>query len=192
MSKFDRLYGDPLESGPLLVSAMQEKLQTCATEHGVPFQELASTLLFACVRRSSRSLAYIVGHLGDGVIGIRVNGITRVLSTPDNGEFANSTTFMTSHQAPTALRMHTGRVNESIGFILMSDGAADTLYMRRKSALAEGCDILLDAFEQLPQKTAIRTLETNVGFLAEATRTGDDCALAVLSAGGCQRPRRRL
>ena len=187
LGAFDAFLSEPKEAGCRLIRTLQRNLSLVAETKGIAFRELASTLLFVCARRTPHATQFVAGHVGDGVIAIRENGRMRLLSEPDRGEFANTTTFVTNSQAEESLRVYTGRLIGNLGFILMSDGAADTLYAKHDRALADGCSRLLGAFDRLPQKRAVRILEKNVQILAESTRTGDDCSLAVLTVSGLQR-----
>src|SRR5690606_42119695 len=73
---------------------------------GCTFAELASTFLAVAVSAER----FLVVHIGDGVIGYVKNGELRVISAPDNAEFANQTTFVTSPDAASRSEEHTSEL----------------------------------------------------------------------------------
>ena len=79
---------------------------------------LASTLLLVAVFEDS----YLIIHIGDGVIGYLDGTQLKVASAPENGEFANVTTFVTSNEALKSMRLFKGLLNDISGFVMMSDG----------------------------------------------------------------------
>ena len=162
-----------------IISLLKSGLAEIATKHSVDVKQLASTLLFVCVKMKKQKLHFLAGHLGDGVIGLTVEGRTDVLSKPDNGEFVNSTTFTTSANSGSSLRLYRGVLEKPTGFILMSDGASNSLYDNHRAILAPVCGKLMDLLRRLSQKRAARALKTNVevGLRPETT---DDCSLALL------------
>lgn len=150
-------------------------------------RELASTLLVVAIKNDR----YIALHLGDGVIGMEVtlkNGrrLVKVLSSPDNGEFANETQFVTSGNASDSVRMYRGRLaitsRSTTGFILMSDGPEAALYHKPTHTLAPACAKLLQACRDLPQDEMQSQLTATLRDVI-ATRTHDDCSLVLIAAG---------
>lgn len=132
--RFDAFRSNPsgAEVKQEILRQLYEALSMCCQQHGCELQDLASTLLAIAVRDDS----YLLLHIGDGVIGYVKNGQIRVASTPDNGEYANETTFVTSPNALTALRISKGTDSAIEGFVLMSDGCEASLYSRRQKILA--------------------------------------------------------
>ena len=98
-------------------------------------KDLASTLLFVAVKDDK----FILGHLGDGVIGYLKNNCLKTASLPNNGEFSNETYFSTSKDASSHMKLAKGSVRDIDGFVLMSDGTADSFYNKKEKKL---CDIL--------------------------------------------------
>lgn len=107
-----------------LLEHLQKQLAEKARELDCAFGALASTLLFAAVKKDY----FLIGHLGDGVIGYLKDGRIHVASGPENGEYANTTYFVTSPSAGARLRLIKGRLDEIDGFVLMSDGCAESFY----------------------------------------------------------------
>lgn len=85
---------------------------------------LCTMLLFAC-HRDGRWLA---AHIGDGFMFLREDGRTRVLSYPENGEYANETYFLCEPSAAEHLRTCRGRAEGAFQALLTSDGCGDSLY----------------------------------------------------------------
>lgn len=91
-------------------------------------EDLACTLLFVAIKNGR----YIMGHIGDGVIGGLFNSgassSLRVLSHPENGAQINITFFLTDPDAEDHFRISLGNFNNLSGIILMSDGPEEVLY----------------------------------------------------------------
>lgn len=115
-----------------ILRQLYEVLDECCRNHGCVREDLASTLLAVALRGDS----YLMLHIGDGVIGYVKEGRVRVASVPDNGEFANETTFVTAPDAFVSLRIAKGRNGAIEGFVLMSDGCEASLYKRADAVLA--------------------------------------------------------
>ena len=120
--------------------AMLEKL-----DGDMEFEDLACTLLFFA-RKDDK---YIIGHIGDGVIGGLFNSgknkVLRVLSIPENGAQINITFFLTDSDAIDHLRIVCGRYVNLCGVILMSDGPEEVLY-HPVNGLHENCLKLFESF----------------------------------------------
>ncbi len=98
---------------------------------GVDREQLSSTLLFVAIKNDQ----YITCHIGDGVIGVSINGVEEVLSNPERGEFANNTYFTTSLGIE-HIRIQRGALGGISSFYLMSDGSADCLYYTYDNSFA--------------------------------------------------------
>lgn len=124
---------------------------------------------------------YIAGHLGDGVIGRLSGEEAHVVSGPERGEFANETYFLTGASALKHLRVTKGPLGDVTGFILMSDGAAESLYDKRKQTLAEAAGQMIQWLDDHPVKTVSTALASNMEELFKA-KTTDDCGVVVMRA----------
>ena len=160
-----------------LVTHLQDELKRIARENDCHIKDMASTLLF-CVIKGSRFLA---GHIGDGVIGLhRISGAT-ILSVPANGEFANETVFVSDLDAKLHLRFYGGEIEDIDGFVLMSDGSANSLYEYRSARFS-------DAIENIFVMAGIMQSERFNELLVEAfdnmvrRRTTDDCSIALIAS----------
>ena len=162
-----------------LPSRDEELLIPCAV------RDLASTLLAVAVKGNR----YIALHVGDGIIGYEYLDANRqahleVISTPDNGEFANETVFVPSAGALQAVRLYKGLLDTArkhiIGFILMSDGPEASLYHKPSRSLAPACGKLLTACRALPPEEMTVQLKAALEKVI-AQKTGDDCSIALLA-----------
>ena len=167
----------------MIVSKLQEGLRALALSKKVGFKSLSSTLLFVYVRKKKKTTRFIAGHIGDGIIGIRNSSSIEVLSHPQKGEYASSTIFLTSSKAGYELRVYTGNFKGNAGFLLLSDGTADSLYRNRDKALAPGCEIILSLFDRFPQKRVEGIIQRNLEQVFR-TLTLDDCSIVALGITG--------
>ncbi len=150
-------------------------------------RDLATTVLVVAVRGDR----YVALHLGDGAIGtenVLKSGtrIVRALGIPDNGEFANETTFITSRDAAGSLRIYRGRVETTsrsiAGFVLMSDGPEASLYRKSTRTMATACSKLLQGCRELPSDIMAEQLGQALRDVI-APRTHDDCSLVLVARG---------
>jgi len=138
-------------------------------------EDLACTLLFAAFKDGH----VLAGHLGDGVIGVQDGTEVRVLSLPENGEYANSTFFVTDKGASSHLRIYQFDVTGSVGLILMSDGTAESLFNRSTNGLAPAVATIFSWSRKLPTKKVSVVLEQNLEHVFR-TKTTDDYSIAIL------------
>lgn len=157
-----------------------EMLQTGLTEEAEArkcnVNDLSSTLLLAAVREND----FILAHIGDGVIGYLDGGELKVASMPDNGEFSNVTTFVTSIESLASMRVFKGKLNNKDAFVLMSDGTEQSLYHKPTKKLA-------DVVKKLMHRTCLIDSEVMDAQLTDAfnsviaKNTQDDCSIAILA-----------
>jgi len=164
-----------------LLSRLRTKVAQVAERHGVGMAELAST--FLCIAVSGDT--FLGAHLGDGVVGYRKNGDLKVVSGPDNGEYANLTTFVPSERAAEAIRLFRGSTEGVSGFILMSDGTAASLFDSRTGGLARACSKLIDVVGAAPVRqvrdpSSRRQLRRLVDVTFRGA-TNDDCSIGILA-----------
>lgn len=164
-----------------ILERLHERLAGVGRRLGCTFADLASTFLAIAVSAER----FVVVHIGDGVIGYVKNGELRVISAPDNAEFANQTTFVTSPDAASSTRLFRGATEGVSGFILMSDGTSASLFDHRLKILAPACAKLIEAVAVAPtrqvkrpehKKRLRRVVDTR---LREATK--DDCSIGILA-----------
>lgn len=142
-----------------------------------PIHELACTLLFCAAHRDGRFLA---GHLGDGVMIRAEGGALSVFSPPDNGAYQNETYFITGTDAVERLRVRRGRWRAEGTLLLMSDGAADSLYHYADGTPAAACQTLAAWLRDGEEDVISQALRDNLERTF-AKRTGDDMSLLLLS-----------
>lgn len=182
VAQFEALYeqvsAHPAEACKVILETLLNELQKAAQQHGCEIADLASTLLFV----AHKGDRFFAGHLGDGVIAL-VNAIGEVstLSGPDNGEFANTTVFVTDRSACEKMRLYHGEYSQPpIGYALMSDGTAESLYDKRTQAPAAAIAKLLTWNSELSRVEMHAILGANMEQ-AFSRKTADDCSLALLS-----------
>lgn len=182
MAQFEALYeqvsAHPAEACKLILEILLHELQKSAQQHGCEVADLASTILFV----AHKGDRFIAGHLGDGVIAlVDANGEVSTLSGPENGEFANTTVFVTDRSACEKMRLYHGRCSQSpVGYALMSDGTAESLYDKKAQAPATVIAKLLSWNKELSRAKMHAVLDANMEQ-AFSKKTADDCSLALLS-----------
>ena len=155
-----------LENEPVLattiVSNLQEGLNRLALELECTLNDLACTLLFVFTVIRKKSVHYFAGHLGDGVIAAFNGKNSYVLSHPARGEFANTTYFITGQNASSHLRIYNGIIPGNAGFMLMSDGTSDSLYLRKNQTLAPACNKIFQWANRYSSRQLSKFLEMNL------------------------------
>ncbi|KRA37957.1 MULTISPECIES: PP2C family serine/threonine-protein phosphatase [unclassified Nocardioides] len=163
-----------------LLDQLVSKLNNVATRHGVKPGDLAST--FLCVAVSGER--FLGAHVGDGVVGYVKNGQLKVISAPDNSEFANQTTFVTSGRALETMRLFRGALDGVAGFVLMSDGTGESLFDARTGELAGACEKLIAAVGSAPAELSKTSKHTKrlrrLMDLKIRNATKDDCSIGIL------------
>lgn len=178
---FDALYQSetPAQLRQAVLEQAQEAVSSRARELDAPLRELACTLLAVAVKGDQ----YLLFHLGDGVIAYQKEGSLQVASVPWNGEFANSTVFVTSPNALRHCRVYRGTQPKLEGFCLMTDGCEAALYDKRRQRVAPLLGVLLQQTQLLQAQTAAEILD-EVLTRVIARRSYDDCSLVLLSRAG--------
>lgn len=159
-----------------LMRAVLSGLVDEAVKHCCSVTDLASTILVAAADDTN----YIVAHVGDGVIGYLDGQELKVASAPDNGEFANVTTFVTSSQAIPSTRLFKGRLKDKHGFVLMSDGTEQSLYHKPTKTLASVIVKLMYRTCTADEEELEEQLRDALANVV-AGRTHDDCSIAILA-----------
>ncbi|MDY0749107.1 PP2C family serine/threonine-protein phosphatase [Paucibacter sp. R3-3] len=179
---FDELYElcarDPEAARAFIHEKLMRALKRQANRLECGLDALASTLL--CVAHKGDS--YVAVHLGDGVI-VRVenDGVAHILSHPDNGEYANTTYFVTDSTAQSKIRLYHGTEPPRLaGFALMSDGCAESLYDKRAGTPGAAVSKLL-GWTRDKRRSVIASILADNMAQNFTKRSADDCALALLS-----------
>lgn len=142
-------------------------------------KELYTTLLFVYVDKTTKRVVY--GHTGDGVIAESKNSNFTVLSAPSNGEFSNATYFINSANAHKHTLVKTRYLSDDIGgYIIMSDGAEESLYNKKNKTMAQATNTMLGWLNEHGEndvKVAIEKALRN----QLSTKTTDDISVSLLS-----------
>lgn len=139
-------------------------------------KDLASTLLLVAVRDNS----FLMVHIGDGVIGYTKNDVLKVASSPENGEFVNTTTFVTSNEAAAEMRLFKGSVEQISGFVLMSDGTAESLYHKQTGQLVPALLKIMHRNSVITHDRMLMQIEESFDNVV-VKNTTDDCSIAIMS-----------
>jgi hypothetical protein len=163
-----------------LLHRLATKVTSVAERHSIEPRDFAAT--FLCVAASGDR--FLGAHVGDGVLGCVKNGELQVISGPDNDEFANQTTFVTSSRAAESMRLFRGPLDDIAGFILMSDGAGESLFDSRTGQLAGACSKLITAVGTAPtQQGKNSDYKKRLRRFVDVTirnATKDDCSIGIL------------
>jgi len=129
------LAGEPAAAGELpmieqAIEAARVEIDRRALELVLSARELACTLVGAVLFAQGGCLF----HIGDGMAVVELTDGTTILSTPENGEYANETYFVTNEDWRAHLRItpFTGQIR---CLALMSDGAMPFVINREKTDL---------------------------------------------------------
>lgn len=175
-SVFDSVFDNKIDIQTYIISSLTRKLLEFSKSNDLSIKDLSSTLLFVSIKDNR----YIAGHIGDGVIGYKnMKNTINVLSHPDNGEYSNSTYFVTSSNAHKYLRIYKGNLNEIDGFILMSDGSEESLYDKRNKLLSPANLQMIKWLDNNSSKEVSEALKMNLNNSIKM-RTFDDCSLGII------------
>jgi serine/threonine protein phosphatase PrpC len=136
--------------------------------------ELSSTLLFAAIKGNR----FIIGHIGDGVICGEKDNALVLLSAPENGEFANTTYFVTSNNYKHHFRIYRGDVSEFSSFYLMSDGASESLFHKKTQKISPVLSSFSQWMESHPIAEVNEALSENIKEYF-SKHTTDDCSIII-------------
>lgn len=177
-NNFDKFYEkeNDEELSAVIMTVCQRALQKKTEELSLDgISRLSSTLL--CVAIKDQRV--VSCHIGDGVIGKLTSKGTEVVSSPENGEFASTTFFITNPNADKHIHINKELLNDTISYFLMSDGTSDYIYNK-----------LNNSFYDAAKKMALMTLEENGQTSLESTvkdymvnkdAKSDDCSFICLS-----------
>lgn len=136
----------------------------------------SGTLL--CVATNGEN--YISLHLGDGVIGYIENNAVKVLSEPSNGEYSNTTYFVTDKNAILNTKVYKGRVESISSFIIMSDGTEESLYDKKNKSIAQVYLKMSNWLSQYREKKVSKILCDNI-IQVFTKKSMDDCSIGILN-----------
>lgn len=170
---FDEIYNmEAYFAKSKLIHGIRTRLGIKASKYEQTKDEFASTLLFVSIQDDS----FIVGHIGDGVVGgVCIDGTVKIISEPENGEFANTTFFTTSDNYQSHFRLHKGKSTQYKAFFLMSDGAADCLYDKKEKKFAPAILAFSSWMKNYEEKEINKALYENMLSMFPQ-HTSDDCS----------------
>ena len=158
-----------------LITGVVKSLSEKAKQLECEIKDLASTLLFVAIKDEQ----FIIGHIGDGVIGYLKNNELKIASKPENGEFVNTTVFTTSKDAIMTMKLIKGTLGQIRGFVLMSDGTEASLYNKKEQRLADVLKKVMQMSVTLsPVKVQEQLQHSFENVISQATT--DDCSIAML------------
>ncbi len=174
--EFDYLFNTDIYSASHKIThAIRTAFGIYAKRYNCNLKDLATTLLFACVKDNR----YIAGHIGDGILACLQNDELIVLSPPDNGEFINETYFITSNSYKTRFRLFKGNLESVEGFVLMTDGTCESLFDKKEKKVAPIVLTLFDWLDNYPMQEVDAALRDNFENLIKK-KTTDDCSIGML------------
>lgn len=136
---------------------------------------LSSTLLAVAVKNDYA----VICHIGDGVIGKLSNEGCAIVSAPDNGEYANTTFFITSQNANEHINIKIEKLNDTIAYFLMSDGVSEYIYNECNNEFSSAAKkMALMANIKNGQEELEKTIRN---FMIERDKCSDDCSFICLS-----------
>lgn len=154
----------------------QKKLYELAKELELDsVMRLSSTLLAVAVKDDDA----VICHIGDGVIGKLNNEGCAIVSAPDNGEYANTTFFITSQNANEHINIKIEKLNGTIAYFLMSDGVSEYIYNECNNEFSSAAKkMALMANIKNGQEELEKTIRD---FMIERDKYSDDCSFICLS-----------
>lgn len=177
LEHFNDLYsGIKNNEKEMFLEKINIELSHLAEDNKCSKNDFASTLLFCAIKDEK----FIAGHIGDGVIGIHGSSGAELFSAPLNGTYINETVFVNDATID-EFRIYNGEIGEIDGFMLLSDGSANSLFEYKSNSFSIAAEQIFtysriireDIFNQLLSESFDDTVRK---------RTGDDCSIALLSS----------
>lgn len=177
-SNFDYMFaddGDGINAKNSLLTEINSMLEKLSAEHDCTVKDLSSTLLAVDVKGDE----VLAVHLGDGVVGCLKNNELKVISKPDNGDYANLTVFTTSKTAIYSIKFIKGKLKGKQGFVLMSDGSSASLYNKQTNELSSGIKNFMKECDERRASALNEQLVESIKYDVRS-KTSDDCSIAIL------------
>ncbi len=176
--KFEEFYtsNSPLPVKRTILTHLLDALQDTANENECELSDLASTLLAVVISENR----FLIIHIGDGVIAYTKENEIKVATGPKNGEFANTTYFVTSSRALEMMQLIKGTASVINGFVLMSDGSEASLYSKQRNEVAPVLHRLVSRLGMTSTEYLQPILQASLED-AIVKKTRDDCSLVLVS-----------
>lgn len=120
-----------------------KSIEQHATESGSSIKEYATTFLLAIARKFEKRTFVAAFWVGDGAIGVydERSGTTKLMGTPDSGEFSGQTRFLTMKELIADSSEMLSRVRFEVlenltAVILMTDGVSDPKFGTDRNLLS--------------------------------------------------------
>ncbi len=163
------------EASKMIIPPIVKALQIRATKDNCFIKQYSGTLLAVALQNK----IFVAFHIGDGVIGRVRNGISSIISHPENGEFSNNTYFVTDETAEKRIRLYSDEVKSGDTFFLMSDGTAESLYNKKEENLASACITMAEWIKKFSEKKVSSILNSNIEQVF-TKKSSDDCSIAII------------
>lgn len=176
---FDKIYGmtDIAEAQKFIIDEILIKLTALAEQHVENLKEFASTLL--CVAVKDKNI--LIFHLGDGEIGAIKNDELVSISSSENGEYANTTFFITSSHVAKHLKIFkSSNAKLFSSFFLLSDGAATSFYSKRQNKFSPILSKIIIQSKYTSESAMNEMLEESFEMFVKQ-KTMDDCSLIAMT-----------
>lgn len=172
---YNSLYSEnPNNTKTLIFSIIDKCLSELKHTHSCENHDLSATLLCVAIKNNS----FICFHIGDGVIGCLDQDELKPISLPSNGEFVNTTSFVTSKNRESEIRIVKNELNAIEGFFLMSDGSAEGLFHKKTRQFSPAIKKLIVYCNLMPlEKLSEEITQSLKNTLSKITK--DDCSLII-------------
>ena len=136
---------------------------------------------YACTVMLTLTSARLVGvaHVGDGCVVAGDGEAWRLLSEPDNGEFANETRFLTNPQ--NWPRVTVSAAPDITCLAVVTDGLQNVALSRGSAPYERFWTPLYRALNRASSSSPDTVLEAMLQKVADANKADDDCTIAVCS-----------
>ena len=168
--------GEMLERSMIIAvnQARERYLQRMFESYHNP-SDYATTLIAIIILRD----AFAVAHIGDGAAAARIDGKLKLISKPENGEYANQTFFITGRNWYRHLRILVGHSIGLEAVALMSDGVTPALVDLKIEQPAPAIDDLFLAVSK--GQGSDKDLESILESDMFSTRSFDDKSMVLIS-----------
>lgn len=177
-NKFDEVY--ETQDNSVLSQVIMTICQTALAKRAKELEvediiSLSSTLLCIAVKEDK----VISCHIGDGAIGCLTENEIKVVSGPENGEFASTTYFITLPQADEYLHIDKfTKTSEDAVYFLMSDGTTEYAFDEYNNKFLDGAGKL--ALLVYDKKGQAKLEDIIQNSLINNDKLSDDCSFIAL------------
>ena len=158
-------------------SARRSVIEAAKSSHQA--SGLANVNEYACTIMLTLASTRLVGvaHVGDGCVVAGNGEAWRLLSEPDNGEFANETRFLTDPRNLPRVKVSSGSDISCVAVI--TDGLQDVALSRGSVPYDRFWTPLYRALNRSSSPAPHAVLDTLLRKVADAGKATDDCTIAV-------------